>query len=416
MAHLNETKWIRVKFSDLLEEVDLRVRDLPEGDSENLEVLSLTKSWGLIPQSARFDKRIATEDISKYKVVRPGWIVYNPYVIWEGAIHALRSTESGVVSPAYPIFKRTEDDNGFLDFILRTDNLLKAYNQLSSGAVNRRRSIKKEDFLAIEIEIPPLPEQRTIAYVLRSVQKAKDATEKVIKATIQLRASLMKHLFTYGAVPFSNADKVELKEVEEIFIPETWELSPVSEFGQIITGSTPSTKKPEHYGNSYMFISPGDMDDGIYVRKSAKHLSYEGLSVSRVLPSKSVLVVCIGSSIGKTALTIYDNCTTNQQINAVVPFKGVIPEYLYYAIKHRAEKLPDIAGRAAIPIVNKSNFAKFLIIRANERDQEEIANILLSVDSKLEKEKARSDSLNFVFKALLHQLVIGKIPVHHLNL
>src|SRR5206468_241287 len=75
-----------------------------------LEVLSLTKRWGLLPQSERFDKRIATDDVDTYKVVRTGWIVYNPYVIWEGAVHALRRAKPGIVSPVYAVWKRKADD------------------------------------------------------------------------------------------------------------------------------------------------------------------------------------------------------------------------------------------------------------------------------------------------------------------
>jgi len=82
-SHLPEG-WRICSLASLLSEVDIRVEDLPVEERDNLEVLSLTKRFGLMPQSERFEKRVATEDVHKYKVVRRGWIVYNPYVIWEG--------------------------------------------------------------------------------------------------------------------------------------------------------------------------------------------------------------------------------------------------------------------------------------------------------------------------------------------
>lgn len=147
--------WRHCKLRELLVEEEVRA---PELGVEAPEVLSLTKRYGLIPQTERFEKRVATENVDKYKVVRQGWIAYNPYVIWEGAIHALRRSAPGVVSPAYLIWRRLEDDGGFLDYLLRTPELRAIYESLSAGAVNRRRSINKAAFLDIEIPCPPLDE------------------------------------------------------------------------------------------------------------------------------------------------------------------------------------------------------------------------------------------------------------------
>lgn len=131
--------------------------------------------------------------------------MYNPYVIWEGAVHSLKRVLPGIVSPVYVILKRQEDDLGYLDYVLRTSDLLGAYNSLSSGAVNRRRSIRKDDFLAIEVPLPPLPEQRRIAAVLNAIQDAIAAQEDVIAAARAFKRSLMQRLFTYG--PGASADK-----------------------------------------------------------------------------------------------------------------------------------------------------------------------------------------------------------------
>src|SRR5262245_58916440 len=118
--------WDVGPLSDFLEEIDIRVRDLPKRE-RGIEVLSLTKRLGLLPQTERFDKRIATENVDAYKVVRTGWIVYNPYVIWEGAVHSLRRAEPGIVSPVYAVWKRKANDGGFLDLLLRTPALIQEY-------------------------------------------------------------------------------------------------------------------------------------------------------------------------------------------------------------------------------------------------------------------------------------------------
>src|SRR5438105_3809905 len=89
-------------------------------------------------------------------------------------------------------------------------------------------------------------------------------------------------------------------------LPSEWDVMPVARFGTIITGTTPSTKESRYYGGPYSFISPGDISDDTFVKTTAKTLSREGLSVCRSLPKKSVLVVCIGATIGKTALTWHD--------------------------------------------------------------------------------------------------------------
>jgi|GEM_PF-2872913 len=90
-------EWQVVRLGEVLTEVDIRLRDLQNVCA--LPVLSLTKNDGLVLQTDRFGKRIATEDLSMYKVVYRGQIVYNPYVIWEGAIHILSKQNSGLVSP-----------------------------------------------------------------------------------------------------------------------------------------------------------------------------------------------------------------------------------------------------------------------------------------------------------------------------
>ena len=72
--------------------------------------------------------------------------------------------------------------------------------------------------------------------MLGRVQRAKEATEKVIAACRQLKQSLMRHLFTYGPVPIDQADKVELKELDYGTVPKSWKTLPLSDCSHVQTG------------------------------------------------------------------------------------------------------------------------------------------------------------------------------------
>jgi len=278
-----------------------------------------------------------------------------------------------------------------------------------------RKKLTQSVLRKIKIPLPPLSEQHNIAYILSTVQEAIEKTDAVIRATKLLKRSLMEHLFTYGPVPITQREKVKLKETEIGLIPEEWEIIELDKVGKIITGTTPSTKKREYYGSKYMFISPGDMGFSKYIKQTEKYLSEEGLKVSRILPSKTVLMVCIGATIGKTGLTFAEKSATNQQINAIITNTDFNSEYIYYALTNWSKDLVSFSSRAAVPIVNKSNFSKFKIPLPSKTEQEKISKILSIIDLKIENEIIYRNKLQELFKSLLENLMTGKLRVKDLN-
>ena len=68
----------------------------------------------------------------------------------------------------------------------------------------------------------------------------------------------------------------------------------IREIGEIITGSTPSTTKPEYYGGKRLFVSPADITDQRFIEKTKTTLTELWFGETRPVKAGSILFVCIG--------------------------------------------------------------------------------------------------------------------------
>lgn len=145
-----QLKLEKYRMSDILEESLERL-----GDKEEPEIITCTENAGLILQKERFSKRVATENTSKYKLVRKTDIVYNPYLLWAGAIDQCWIVEVGITSPAYVVLKIKEGfDPTLVGRLVKSELLLKMYSGISIGTIKRRRRAPVDKFLGLEIMLP----------------------------------------------------------------------------------------------------------------------------------------------------------------------------------------------------------------------------------------------------------------------
>ena len=126
------------------------------GDAADAPVMSITMEHGLIDQSEKFKKRVASADISKYKKVYRNELVVG-FPIDEGVLGFQFKYPFAAVSPAYTIWrvKDSSIDIEFLDLLLRSSVMRDEYRVKMQGSVERRRSIDKGVFLNIEIPDTP---------------------------------------------------------------------------------------------------------------------------------------------------------------------------------------------------------------------------------------------------------------------
>lgn len=196
-------------------------------------------------------------------------------------------------------------------------------------------------------------------------------------------------------------------------LPRGWERVRFGDVFVIVTGTTPSKKKSEYYGNKFPFFKPTDLEQGIETNRATDNLSKEGYKVSRQLPENSVLVTCIGATIGKTGLIrVKGSC--NQQINAILPNERFEPKFVYYQVIESSfqKKIKNNASSTTLPILNKTKFEKLHFLLAplpeQQRIVEKIEELFSELDEGIENLKKAQAQLKIYRQAVLKYAFEGK--------
>ena len=303
------------------------------------------------------------------------------------------------------IFRVRVGEKSHSEFVhhLMTDDIFQEEIGLITKPAVNQASFTKDELSNIRVSIPPLPEQKKIASILTSVDEVIEKTQKQIDKLQDLEKATMNELLTKGI------GHTEFKGSELGRIPKSWDVRTIGELGNIITGSTPSTTNRELYDGDYMFVSPADISEGMFVSKTGKKLSLAGLKKTRTIPNKSIMVVCIGSTIGKVALTTKE-CASNQQINSIVP-KEIDPYFIYFAMKWMAHIIKKEAGTQAVPLLNKTDFSNLIIPIPPTDEQQKIGLALHSINVGIESLKSKLSQTQSLKKSLMQDLLTGKVRV-----
>lgn len=143
--------------------------------NDDYPVLSMTMHNGLVFQSDKFKKSVASQDKSTYKVVHRNQLVIG-FPIDEGVLATQRITDAGIVSPAYGIWDvdQTKIIPEFLEYALRCNRAIGYYKAKLRGSTARRRSLPTPTLLELDVPLPDIEQQR---FALTTIHHAKNALD-----------------------------------------------------------------------------------------------------------------------------------------------------------------------------------------------------------------------------------------------
>ena len=333
------------RLGDYIREVNVRNKDLKVTNPMGINIEKY-----FIPSVAN----VIGTDLSAYKMVGDMQFACNLMHVGRDekipmAMH--KGEQPLIVSPAYFVFENSKPNELLSDYLMmwfrRPEFDRSAWFYTDADV---RGGMTKDALLDMTLLVPSIDRQREIVEEYETLSRRIRLNEQIIEKLEATAQALYRKMFVDG--------------IDKENLPEGWRMGKLGDFGDVITGKTPSSDNPEDFGAEIPFVTPGDFHNykkfAIGADRMLSECGKHRLK-GKVLPVGSVIVTCIGSDMGKVAIASED-CITNQQMNSIVLTYREDSDFLFYFLTSMPEELKAMAlGSSTMPLLNKSDFEKIAI-------------------------------------------------------
>ncbi|MDA2274046.1 hypothetical protein CBR59_17015 [Bacillus thuringiensis] len=382
----------------------LRISGKEKGGLERLPVMSLKKHHGLVDRAEKSKNQMKYVNTFNYRIVHKNELVTgNPMA--EGLIGFQKKYKKAYVSRSYDVWKLRESISCDMEYI---DRYLKAYTDqlIFESKIKRgftRSDITKEDFLSIRVPFPSLNDQRRIAAVLMRVELLIAKRKESIEALDEILIGTFIEMF---------GDPVRNEK--------GWETKELKNFGEIISGNTPSRKDSDNYSPKFIeWIKTNNITlDEMYLTKAAECLSKKGLAKAKYVQLGAILVACVSGSIESIGRAAIANRSVafNQQIIAIQPNEKLNSLFLYWLFKISRPYIQFHAKEGIHHTLKRGDFERIKMICPSLIHQEQFAVVVGKVESLKVQYTQSLDELKSLYSSLSQrafkgELGLGKLPV-----
>jgi len=355
-----------------------------------LPILSVTLNNGVVNRET-IDRRTETNiEPDSHLLVKKGYIAYNMMRVWQGALG--RVHHKGLVNPAYVVLKPTSlIDTAYAEYLFKSPRLIYLFWAYSYGITKDRLRLYFNDFSKISINIPPISEQRKIAQILSTWDKAISTTESLIANSQQQKKSLMQQLLT-GKKRFAGFD-------------DQWKEVKLSQIAIIVMGSSPKSSSYNEIGNGLPLIQ-GNAD--IKNRKS-----YPRFFTSEVTKECSIgdILLSVRAPVGTVAISEHNACI-GRGISSLKAKTKYSHEFLYQWLLYFEPKWERLSQGSTFEAVNSNDIKSLHMIipsiQGGGGEQQKITSVLTSADQEIDTLQQKLTHLKQEKKALMQQLLTGK--------
>jgi type I restriction enzyme S subunit len=375
--------------------------------------------WGRIDLSHVDQMEMTQDEINRLRLV-PGDLLVceggdiGRTAVWSGElsvcahqnhVHRLRAKQASTVPQFYAYWMQA------------ALTLLGLYG--GEGNKTTIPNLSKSRLAAFHVPRPPAEGQRRIARVLFTIQHAIEAQDKVIAAARELKRSLMRHLFTYGPVPASEAGRVMMKQTEVGDMPRHWSTASIASLCTHIVDCPHST--PKWTDSGVLAIKNVNIRDGQLRLAPGFYTSDEHYAerVKRLEPRTGDVLLSREAPIGEACLVPPATrlCLGQRIMLMRTDQRLLVNRFLVYVFYSPGIRpLLEAKGKGVTAQhINVADVRALCIPLPPLGEQAFIADALMTADMKLASEQKRKVTLEVLFKSMLHRLLTGKLRVGELE-
>ena len=358
-------------------------------------VLSMTMHDGLVDQSSKFKKRVASEDTSQYLVVERGQLVVG-FPVDEGVLSFQRQYPAAIVSPAYGVWsiqKEDVTDRGYLERYLRSGPALDYYGSKLRGSTARRRSLPRDLFLSMPIPLPPIEEQRRIAAVLDAADALRAKRRQALSKLDTLTQAIFIDMF---GDPVVNS--------------RGWPLADLQELGSLDRGVSKHRPRndPKLLGGRWPLLQTGDVAaSGGYIDRYESTYSDLGVAQSRLWPV-GTLCITIAANIAKTGILQFDACFPDSVVGFSAVDSGTV-EYVRSILNFLQPTLEKQAPESAQKNINLKVLRELRVPHPPAELRAEFARRVRLVNGDVRNMKGQLRALDAMAASLQHRAFRGEL-------
>lgn len=323
-----------------------------------------------------------------------------------GRVARVKYTEKTLLNQRVGKITIKENADADLDYIyyFLSQDKVKVQLAAKAGGTANQANISATHIQELVFPCPNIETQIRISNILKNYDDLIENSKKQIKLLEEAAERLYREWFV--DLHFPGHEDVKIVDG----VPEGWKKQKISEFGEIITGKTPSTTKEQYYGGNIPFVKIPDMHNCVYPIVTESTLTTEGANTqkNKFIPKNGIMVSCI-ATVGLVNIAI-EPCQTNQQINSIVLHDEQDLYYTYFTMKRLKALLEGVGSNGAtMTNVNKKKFGNLEVLYPSNNLRKDYFDYCKPIFEKIYALSIGVHKLSQVRDGLLPKLMSGEI-------